>query len=267
MLDVLAAGVDLDARVATDPLRFPRRYREAADVEVAAAFAAALAFGRVALFGAVVEACLAEADAHGGPAAYADLLAADPARPAFAGRYYRWLTTPDLRALFAAFGGVRAALGGLAGAFPPSPEPGATLAMGIATLRGHLGPDASPALRSCFPAPDGGSACKRWCMFLRWMVRRAEPDLGLWTHLDPACLVIPLDTHVFRVAGFLGLRRGTVAGWRTALEVTAALRAYDAQDPLRYDFALAHLGIARACLGRRDPAVCPTCPLDTACRA
>jgi endonuclease III len=104
-------------------------------------------------------------------------------------------------------------------------------------------------------------------MLMRWFVRREAPDLGLWTHLSPADLVIPLDTHVFRVAGFLGLTDRATPGWATAEAITASLRRFDAADPVRYDFALAHLGISGACLGRRDAAVCPTCPLDAACRA
>lgn len=268
LLERLVAEVDVGARLATDPLRFPTRYTDRGDVEVAAAFAAALAFGRVELFGAVVESCLAEADAAGGPAAYAAALAADPTRPAFAGRYYRWLRDHDLRELFAALGRTRARLGSLAAAFPGGDDtPGAALAAGVATLRGALAPHASRALRSAFPHPDDGSACKRWCMFLRWMVRAGAPDLGLWTHLRPAALVIPLDTHVFRIAGFLGLRTRPTPGWRTALQITEALRQLDPADPLRFDFALAHQGISRACLGRRDAGVCPGCVLDPVCQA
>jgi uncharacterized protein (TIGR02757 family) len=103
-------------------------------------------------------------------------------------------------------------------------------------------------------------------MLLRWMVRRGEPDLGLWTHLDPAGLVIPVDTHVFRVAGFLGLTTRRAPDWRAAEEVTAALRALCPADPLRYDFALAHLGISGRCRGRRDDDICPACPLVRGCR-
>lgn len=265
-LTALLAGVNAPAGVARDPIRFPRRYSAPGDVEVAGAFAASLAFGRVDLFGPVVEAVLAEADRHGGPAAFADALLDQPDPPAFAGLYYRWLDGADLAAALRTFARARRAAGSLGACFPRGPAR-ASLGAAITELRRHLPADASPALRTLFAHPDDGSACKRWCMLMRWFVRREAPDLGLWTHLSPADLVIPLDTHVFRVAGFLGLTDRATPGWATAEAITASLRRFDAADPVRYDFALAHLGISGACLGHRDAVVCPTCPLDAACRA
>ena len=50
------------------------------------------------------------------------------------------------------------------------------------------------------PDPLEGAACKRWRMFLRWMVRPGWPDLGLWNRYPARQLVIPLDTHVARVS-------------------------------------------------------------------
>ncbi len=265
-LDALAATVDLGARVADDPLRFPKRYRDPGDVEVAGAFAACLAFGRVSLFAPVIAACLDEADGHGGPAAYAAILADASTRRAFTGRYYRWLDDVDLRGLFATLGRARARHGALAACFVAG-SAAQTLEGGINLLRKELPDDASRALRSLFCRPSDGSACKRWCMFLRWMVRRGAPDFGLWTHLDPAALVIPLDTHVFRVAGFLGLVEGRTPNWRVAVALTEALGRFDSADPVRYDFALAHLGISGTCRGHRDAEVCPACPLDAICKA
>lgn len=258
-LDALLVQTDLAARLPTDPLRFPRRYRDPGDVEVAAVVSASLAFGRVELFGRVLEQLFAAMDAAGGPAAYVD---------AFEGAElpgYRWLRGPDLAGWFGTLRRARAE-GPLAGLFTPGPLR-LRLTAAIDRLRRHLPAEASPALCTLLPSPREGSACKRWCMALRWLVRRGEGDLGLWTHLDPADLVIPLDTHVHRVSRFLGLSRRASAGWATAEEITAALRAFAPGDPLRYDFALAHLGISGACRGRRDPEVCPGCPLDPVCAA
>ncbi|HMV65800.1 MAG TPA: DUF2400 family protein, partial [Myxococcota bacterium] len=113
------------------------------------------------------------------------------------------------------------------------------------------------------------SGLKRWHLLLRWMVRPPTEgvDLGLWTTLHPRDLLIPVDTHVGRIARLLGLTARADASWRTAEEITAALRAFDAEDPVRFDFALAHVGISGGCLGHRHPAVCPTCPLSPVCRA
>lgn len=117
-----------------------------------------------------------------------------------------------------------------------------------------------------FPDPMRGSACKRHNLFLRWVVRPDDGiDLGLWSILDPRDLVVPLDTHVARFSRWLCLTRRKGANWRAAEEITAALARVSPHDPLRYDFALARLGIAGLCGGRR-PGPCAPCPLRAVCR-
>ena len=99
------------------------------------------------------------------------------------------------------------------------------------------------------------------------MVRPDGVDLGLWRAIPPSALVIPLDTHVGRIARLLGLTTRGDTSWRTAESITASLRRFDAADPVRFDFALAHLGISGACAGRRVPTICAACPLDDVCQA
>ena len=90
---------------------------------------------------------------------------------------------------------------------------------------------------------DGTSACKRLNMLLRWMVRKDSPvDLGLWD-IDPAKLIIPVDTHVHRMALELGLTQRKQADMRTALEITDAMREIWPDDPTKGDFALFGYGI------------------------
>lgn len=93
--------------------------------------------------------------------------------------------------------------------------------------------------------PARKSACKRLNMYLRWMVRRdqAGVDFGLWTTMSPAQLVCPFDVHVERVARKLKLIRRKQADWQTAIELTAQLKKFDPQDPVKYDFALFGLGV------------------------
>ena len=115
-----------------------------------------------------------------------------------------------------------------------------------------------------FPRPSAGSACKRLNLFLRWMVRRDEIDLGVWTRLSPARLIVPLDTHVIRLGRCLRLTRYTSPGWKMASEITASLRKVDALDPVRYDFALCHVGMMNAC-GFGKPQRDSQCPLKGLC--
>src|SRR5262249_57723791 len=103
------------------------------------------------------------------------------------------------------------------------------------------------------PRPSGGSAWKRLNLFLRWMVRRDEVDLGVWTHVPAAKLIVPLDTHVIRLGRCLRLTRYASPGWRMAADITAALRRLDPVDPIRFDFAICHVGMMNACGFSRQP--------------
>jgi uncharacterized protein (TIGR02757 family) len=95
-------------------------------------------------------------------------------------------------------------------------------------------------------SPADGSACKRWLMFSKWMIRPNDGiDLGLWAtdELRAEHLVIPLDTHLWNISKKLGLTRRKTANWLTAIEITNKLRLIDADDPVKYDFALCRWGM------------------------
>lgn len=93
--------------------------------------------------------------------------------------------------------------------------------------------------------PLKGSAAKRINMFLRWMVRQDQMgvDLGIWKSLSPSLLSCPLDVHTGRVARKLGLMKRKSNDARALQELDQSLRALDAEDPVRYDFALFGLGV------------------------
>ena len=87
------------------------------------------------------------------------------------------------------------------------------------------------------------SACKRLNMLLRWMARKDSPvDLGLW-NIKPSNLIIPVDTHVHRMALELGLTKRRQADMKTALEITDAMREIWPKDPAKGDFALFGYGV------------------------
>ena len=83
---------------------------------------------------------------------------------------------------------------------------------------------------------------KRYLMYLRWMVRKDEIDLGLWSKVDKKDLLMPLDTHTFKVSQKLGLLTRKTYDMRAVLELTETLKKFDASDPIKYDFALYRLG-------------------------
>ncbi|MCH5599905.1 TIGR02757 family protein [Niabella ginsengisoli] len=106
-------------------------------------------------------------------------------------------------------------------------------------------PDYPRRTRKHIATPYKKSACKRLNMFLRWMVRSNEKgvDFGLWKKIKPAQLVCPLDVHVARVAKHFGLLQRPNSDWTAAVELTQHLKQLDANDPVKYDFALFGLGV------------------------
>lgn len=88
----------------------------------------------------------------------------------------------------------------------------------------------------------GAGALKRWMMFLRWMVRDDNIDMGLWSGVDTKDLIIPLDTHTFKVSQKLGLLTRKTYDLQAAIELTCKLKEFDINDPLKYDFALYRIG-------------------------
>lgn len=93
--------------------------------------------------------------------------------------------------------------------------------------------------------PERGSTCKRLNMFLRWMVRKDNKgvDFGIWSSISPAILICPIDVHAERTARKLGLLKRKQLDWLAAIELTENLRRLDAEDPVKYDFALFGIGV------------------------
>ena len=93
------------------------------------------------------------------------------------------------------------------------------------------------------PNARKGSAMKRMCMFLRWMVRKGPVDFGIWNFMPQSELLIPLDTHVARVSREMGLLCRNANDFKAVIELTENLKKYDSLDPVKYDFAIFGYGI------------------------
>jgi uncharacterized protein (TIGR02757 family) len=107
-------------------------------------------------------------------------------------------------------------------------------------------PDAPSRTRKHVATPERNSTCKRLNMYLRWMVRHDNSgvDRGLWKNISTSQLLIPLDVHVDRVARQLGLLERPKSDWKAVLELSDNLRQFDANDPIKYDFALFGMGVS-----------------------
>ncbi|WLT29960.1 TIGR02757 family protein [Geothrix sp. PMB-07] len=269
-LDSLCDRYDTGGALDRDPLSVVLAYEAPMDREVAAFVAAHLAYGRVEPMIRAVQSALAPLGPD--PAAW---LRAQSERDiqkkldhALKDWAWRFHTGPDLAAWLLAWKRLDAeSAQGLEPHLLPQPKKGAdeSLSQLVQRLRLELPP--TYGARFSLPDPLEGAACKRWRMFLRWMARPGWPDLGLWAHYPVGSLIIPLDTHVARVSRFIGLSDRSTPDGKMALEITASLRRLDSEDPLRYDFALSHLGILGDCPGLRHRSTCADCPLYTVCSA
>lgn len=274
-LDALLARADRAARLEHDPLGLVHRYDAADDRELVGLLASAVAYGRVSLFRPRLAALLASLGSR--PAAFAREASASEVLRATRSFSYRMTGPADLGALLFAAGRAQRAFGSLGTLARRCFDlEGARLRPALdrfvatvwsADLRPFVGQRTlTRRLSHLLSSPAQGSACKRLNLYLRWMTRGPDGvDFGQWD-LPTSTLVIPLDTHVHRISRLLGLTRRQDLSWRTAEEITARLRHLDPEDPVKYDFALAHLGISGDCPARAVQARCAACPLRPICR-
>lgn len=266
---LLAAFEDLARRygpdsIGSDPVSLVHRYSRPSDVEVAGWIASAFAYGRVDIILANVSRLLEFLGPH--PAETLASRPPDAVQLAFF--RHRFHGPEDAAALLGLIGGVLRAEGSVKTFFENryrgEPDVGPLLDRVCTDLLAKA-PSAAAPLRFLFPSPSGGSACKRWNLYLRWMVRRDAIDFGIWDGIPARALVIPTDTHVHRVSRRLGLTRRKTADWATAVEITRRLSRLDPEDPVKYDFAICRLGILEICRKAPRLSECPECVARPVC--
>lgn len=163
------------------------------------------------------------------------------------GKYYRFQSSEDIIQWFCTLGRLKAS-GGAEKAFKDGYSSDGLIG-GVSTLITSLydlNPYRSKGYEFLIGKPivsiTKASAMKRWMMYLRWMVRKNELDMGLWSGVSMSDLIMPLDTHTFNVSHRLGLLTRSVCDMRSAIELTERLKKFDPHDPLKYDFALYRIG-------------------------
>ncbi|MBN1808070.1 MAG: TIGR02757 family protein [Planctomycetes bacterium] len=223
-----------------DPVEFLYAYEHAADREIAGLAASSLAYGRV---GQILKS-VANVLEILGPRPAAWLLETPPGRmrKAFQGFRHRFATGKDVAGMLEAASRMLSKHGSLNAAFTSGMQDPRDIPGGLSAFAAQLRA-ALPANSHLVPRPESGSPCKRLHLYLRWMVRSDRVDPGGWNGISPAGLVIPLDTHMFRIGRILGLTCRKQPDIRTAVELTEAFRRWSPLDPVKYDFALTRLGI------------------------
>ncbi|MGK7344388.1 MAG: TIGR02757 family protein [Candidatus Nitrospinota bacterium M3_3B_026] len=251
-----------------DPLAAADGYKDGADLEVALLFAALFAYGRADLIQKNAARILASMGPS--PAGFVDDFKPSASRAWMKGFSYRFHRRADLVALAGAVGKARRRYGSLADLFLAFDDPCAGDILpglsGMARTLRKLSGRNTPAFRSLLADPAEGSAAKRWNLYLRWMVRRDGVDPGPWSgRVARPRLVIPLDTHVGRIARLLGMLKRRSNDWKAAVELTDFLRRMDPDDPVKYDFAICSYGKLGYCVSRPDISKCRRCGLAPVC--
>jgi len=249
LLEGLYAKYSRTEFIKSDPLWFVYRYSTPADMEIAGLLAAVLAYGRVSqikksltsLFG-----CMGN-----NPSEFVDSFNGHN-RKKLKDFRHRFTTGDNISDLLELLKIVYKKCGSLENYFLTgySPDDRNTLG-GLANFcSGLLGlyvktHNSQPArgLKYLLAGPDGGSACKRLNLFLRWMIRDKDVDTGLWKSVDKAKLIMPVDVHISRLYRNLGFFNSRAVTLAAAIKITKRFAEIEPSDPVKYDFALSRVGI------------------------
>ncbi|WP_432710162.1 TIGR02757 family protein [Pedobacter sp.] len=274
-LDAKVAQYNQPAFITNDPVCIPHRFKLKQDIEIAAFFAAILAWGQRKT---IINKCTELFERMDGAPYQFMLHHSDDDLKNLLGFKHRTFNDTDLLYFVTFFKAHYLQYDSLEAAFIPPHlsafNPQYLVDLPVATAESYSSPacfaqelqhadfeieQALNHFRSYFfsledfprrtikhvSSPKQKSTCKRLNMFLRWMVRRDNHgvDFGIWTTLKPSQLICPCDVHVDRVARRLGLISRKQTDWQTAVELTQQLRQFDPVDPVKYDFALFGLGV------------------------
>ncbi|MCU4155024.1 TIGR02757 family protein [Carboxylicivirga sp. A043] len=228
--------------IENDPISIPHQFSRKEDIEIAGFLIATIAWGRRDLIiksGKNLMALLEHEP-------YEFLMHSEPSDwNRFEKFYYRTFSSVDCLYFLKALKAIYTNCGGLEKLF----------------LSAYKGDDIKPALvhfREVFLSFDSphrthkhvanilkGASAKRLNMYLRWMVRddKRGVDFGLWKNISSADLLLPLDVHTGNVSRELGILTRKQNDMKAVDELMQTLRLLDADDPVKYDFALFSLGV------------------------
>jgi len=272
LLERLYAKYNHRAFVPPDPLQFVYRFPDRHDAEIAAFLSAALAYGRVRQ----IERSLTQLfDRMDGVPYQFTMRRNDAGRAKLHSFKHRFTAGDDISDLLDLFRRIMEDHGDLEAFFMQGcREEHPTVLPALSTFCDSLcrlyadthDGRVSDGVGYLLASPSRGSASKRLHLFLRWMVRHDEVDIGLWRGIDRAKLIVPVDVHMARLCRILGLHDDRTISRSTAVKITEAFAKMEPMDPVKYDFALSRIGIIEDCTGRYR-AECESCELYGICSA
>lgn len=255
-LDSLVAKFETEDFIKDDPVRFPNRFTEKKDIEIAGFMASLVAYGRRDIFTKKLDFLF-------------ELAENEPLNfilnfePKILGDFnYRFGKPEDFAQIFSILRELYTKDGGLEELFKygyeqqnPSPAcgtlshkergPGIPLFQIVTDyFYSRAKENSKQGFYFMIPDPRKGGAMKRMCMYLRWMVRKGPVDFGIWNFMPASDLYIPLDVHVARISREMGLLTRNANDFKSVIELTNNLKQFDPKDPSKYDFAMFGYGVS-----------------------
>ncbi len=223
-----------------DPLEFVYRYHKGPDREIAGLIASCLAYGRVAQ---ILKSAGTVLDAMGkSPRLFIEKSDGKALQKTFSSFRHRFTDGRETACLIEGIRNVIMAHGSIEACIASNIKQDDTdILPALEKLVENLSGDHE--FKSLLPRPSAKSACKRLNLFLKWMIREDDVDPGCWSSIGPELLVMPIDTHIFRICSNLGITKRKSADMKTALEITGFFKEMNPDDPVKYDFALTRPGI------------------------
>jgi len=235
-------------KISPDPLEFPKRFSKPDDIELSAFISSIFAYGNIKQIMKILNAIHGIMDNK--PKKFIVKYSINEWNKIFTDVKYRFYSAEDITILFYVLNKVYLEYGSLKNLFLQNCSQNAptikksltsfsTALLAIASEKREL----TTGTKFMFPLPSKGSTCKRMNLFLRWMVRKDELDFGIWNEVKSSQLIIPVDTHIAKISKQLKLTVLKNPTWKMAEEITNRLKAFDKNDPVKYDFAICHIGM------------------------
>ena len=236
-LDLLVEKYETTEFIKDDPIQFPHKGNNKADIELYGFIASLFAYGNRKMFIKKLEELFARAENDiTGYVKNGDFRN-------LKGIEYRFAKEHDIVTVFEILHKLYTESNGLEEIFAYGFSQKNFLQTVVDYFYSNAPKSADHGFYHMIPNPANGGAMKRMNMFLRWMVRSSEVDFGIWKFMKPADLLIPLDVHVARMSRNMGLLTRKSNDFKAVLELTSKLKEFCPEDPVKYDFAMFAFGV------------------------
>lgn len=242
-LDELVLKYETKEFIINDPIQFPHKYKKKEDIELVGFIASLFAYGNRKIFIKKIDELLKYSNN--------DIIGyiknADFSEIIKHNFNYRFSKPNDIVEILKILSKLYNTSNGLSELFEYGYSKESTIQTMFKIVVDYFYSNVSKELGQGFyhllPNPHNNGAMKRMNMFLRWMVRKSEVDLGIWDFIPKSELLIPLDVHVARISREMNLLQRKTNDMQAVIELTNSLKQYDINDPIKYDFAIFGKGI------------------------